>query len=74
MWRRGTTSTWSGAAGLMSLKATVVGVSCTVSDGTSPATILQKRQSAGVGHARGSPSLCASLITAPNLPVPGSRP
>ncbi len=29
----------------MSLKATVVPVSCTVSDGTSPATILQNRQS-----------------------------
>ena len=45
MWRRGTTSTCSGAAGWMSLKATVVSVSCTISDGTSPATILQKRQS-----------------------------
>ena len=45
MWRRGTTSTCSGAAGLMSLKATVVAVSCTRSEGTSPATILQKRQS-----------------------------
>ena len=71
MWRRGTTSTCSGAAGLMSLKATVVGVSCTVSEGTSPATILQKRQSR---HARGSAPFCCGLVTGTNLPAPGSSP
>ena len=42
---RGTTSTWTGAAGLMSRKATVRSVSCTMSAGTSPATIPQKMQS-----------------------------
>src|SRR5664280_2151588 len=43
--RRGTTRTCNGDAGEMSLKATVVSVLCTISEGTSPATILQKRQS-----------------------------
>ena len=73
IWRRGTTSTWSGAAGWMSLKATVVGVSCTVSDGTSPATILQNRHR--VGHAPGSPpSFCAGLITGTELTGPRALP
>ncbi len=71
MWRRGTTSTCSGAAGLMSLKATVVGVSCTVSEGTSPATILQKRQSVMPGGRHPS---AAAVVTGTNLPAPGSFP
>ena len=46
MWRRGTTSTCVGAPGWMSRKAYVVSVDATSSHGTSPATILQNRQSA----------------------------
>ena len=72
MWRRGTTSTWSGAAGWMSLKATVVG--CLVHDLGRHVTRHDPAEEAvgGVGHAPGSPSLSASLITAPNLPAAGS--
>ena len=51
----GMTSTWVGACGLMSRKATVVSVSRTTSAGTSPATILQNRQSACGSPATGAP-------------------
>src|SRR5699024_5571532 len=44
-WSRGTTSTCVGACGLMSRKAMVRSPSRTISAGTSPLTILQKRQS-----------------------------
>src|SRR3954451_9366521 len=45
MWRRGATSTCVGAPGLTSRKAYVPSDDATSSDGTSPATILQNRQS-----------------------------
>src|SRR5687768_12508604 len=47
------TSTWVGACGFRSRKATVVSVRRTTSAGSSPATILQKMQSATA--ADGSP-------------------
>ena len=48
MWRLGTTSTWRGAWGLRSRKASVWSLSRTTVAGTSPATMRQNRQSATV--------------------------
>ncbi len=53
---RGTTSTCSGAAGAMSLKATVRSSWATISDLISPATILQKMQSGLVLKAQAASS------------------
>src|SRR4051812_23050445 len=52
MCRRGTTSTWTGAPGLMSRKAYVPSDEVTSSEGISPAMILQKRQSVSVIEGR----------------------
>ena len=62
MWRRGTTSTCSSAAGLMSLKAMVPSVSWTMSDDSSPATILQKMQSS-----------CSDVASCRRTPHPSAR-
>src|SRR4051812_31842013 len=58
---RGTTSRWPRVAGLMSMKATVRSSSSTLVAGTSPATILQNRQSGSLATRR------ASLIRSPRM-------
>ena len=67
MWRRGTTSTCRGAAGWMSLKATVVSVSCTMSEGTSPATI-RRRGNRSLRPGTSAPLCVGADFTSTNLP------
>ena len=70
MWRRGTTSTCSGAAGLMSLKATVVGRLVHDLGGHLARHDLAEEAVASCPWV-GIPS-AAALIIGTNLPAPGS--
>ena len=71
---RGTTSTWVGAWGFTSRKATASSVCATTSAGMSPATILQNRQAGSVwgsvgltttsSHAAVNPGACLRVALA----------